>query len=98
MRHARGGRAPDIREIHGEADLASDAGTGDVLPSQHSEVEGHAVSKLNLAADHRLELAPGQVGIGTVSTEEFSPEREPGGEVVENRHATGNHVATRGGD
>ena len=51
----------DIREIHGEPDLATDPGTRNILASEQTETEGQAVADRVLASGHRLKLPSPQI-------------------------------------
>lgn len=90
-----GWRVKNVREIQGEPDLAAYPGTRYVSAAERTETETQAVPKRILASEQSLELALGQIPVVRVSPVNLAPQREPCGEVVQDRHAAGINVTAR---
>src|SRR5579884_2312794 len=88
-------RAYHVGEVHGESDLSSDAGTGDVPAAQDAEREAQAGAHGALAAKQNLKLTSAEIAVNVVAAVDFRAERQARAEVVQNREATGKDVAAR---
>ena len=92
----RSGLADNIREVHGKPDLAADPGTCNILAAEHAETHAEAVPDRVLASNQGLELTFAQIPVVRVPTINLNAQRQPRGEIVQDRYTSRVNVTTRG--
>src|SRR5438477_4863763 len=88
---ARSG-GPNVREIHGNSNLPTDPGTGNISSSEQAKTERHSMSNFVLTAGHGLKLASAQSSVVCIATIKLASHSEPASEIVQQRETTGVHL------
>ena len=86
---------PELREVYGEAKLASDMGAGFVSASEDGEGGGDAAVQEIRASGEELKLVSAEARVAREASVGFCAKREAIVEVVSEREASGVDVAFR---
>jgi hypothetical protein len=95
-RLVRGG-VKEVRKIHREADLATEARAGRVLTSKNTEAEAQSIANHIMAPSHGLKLRFSQSSVSGVSAVNLSSKGERRAKIVLHGKAAWENVSTRCG-
>jgi hypothetical protein len=89
-------RPQDVREVHGEANLAADSWARDVLAPEQSKTESQSIANRVGAADQRLELASAETAVVGEAAIDLAAQGQSRRKVVKKRDAAREYMPAHG--